>query len=207
MSESAFEPVGDVGDTAPDADAPDEGAEDAEAQELLDGMQEGADEDDSPEKLREQVAHWKRMSRQHERTATKNSAAAAKLAEIENANKSDLEKANEALAAAQQERDSLVTERQRMLAAAAHDLPPDLIEYLGDGTAEEISERAEQLAGIINTTAKKLAAEMAPQPTNGARPTGGRRPVDALRPGAAPADNRVLTPDQAFRQLLTGDSD
>jgi len=209
MSESAVEPVGDAEGTQPDASAPeDDSAEDTEAQQLLDGMQDAADEDD-PEKLREELVKWRKLSRQHERTAAKNSAAAAKLADIENANKSDLEKANEALAAAQQERDALVMDRARMLAASTHDLPPDLIEYLGDGTAEEINERAETMAQVIDATAKKLAAEMvAQQSGNGARPTGsGRRPVDALRPGAAPANAGVLTPDQVFRQLISGDTD
>lgn len=205
MSESAIEPAGDVEDTAPVGDAPEgEGAEDAEAQALLDGMQEGADDDD--ESLQEKLAHWKRMARQHERTAAKNSAAAAKLAEIENAGKSDLQKANEALAAAQQERDALVTERARMLAATTHDLPPELIEYLGDGTAEEINDRAEQLSEIINTTAKKLAAEMAPQSNNGSTKSSGR-PVGSLRAGAAPASSGVMTPDAMFRQLISGDRD
>lgn len=177
-----------------------ESAEDQEAQDLLDQMA-----DDDPEKLRQEIANWKKLSRQHERAANKNSEAARELAQIREGQKSDLQKAEEARQAAERERDAAHAQTNRMYAAAAHDLPTELIEYLGDGTADEIGERAEQLSGIIKAEVDKRVQALSPQ--NGGRGTSGSRPVTGMRPGAAPASAGVASPDQMFRQLITGDRD
>lgn len=179
----------------------DDSAEDQEAQGLLDQMA-----GDDPDKLREQIAHWKKMSRTHERAASKNSDAARRLAEIEEGQKSDLQKAEEARQAAERERDAAHAQTNRMLAAAAHDLPTELIEYLGDGTADEISERAEQLSGIIKAEVDKRVDALGPPNGRGRQQTTPRT-VAAMRPGAAPASQGPGTPEQMFRQLINGPSD
>jgi ferric-dicitrate binding protein FerR (iron transport regulator) len=198
MSETVPEgPTGVADDSGQGAS---ESAEDQEAQNLLDQM---ADED--PEKLRQQIASWKKLSRQHERAASKNSEAARKLAEIEEGQKSDLQKAEDARQAAERERDAAHAQTNRMYAAAAHDLPTELIEYLGDGTADEIGERAEQLSDIIKAEVDKRVEALAPQ--NGVRRQASPRQVSSMRPGAAPANTGPATPDQMFRRLVTGESD
>lgn len=196
MSETVSEdPTGVVEDSGQDAD---ESAEDQEAQDLLDQMT-----DDDPEKLRQQIAHWKKQSRTHERAANKNSAAAAKLQQIEEGQKSELQKATEAREAAERERDAAHEQTNRMLAAAAHDLPTELIDFLGGGSAEEISERAEQLSSIIKAEVDKRVGSSG----NGGRRPAGQRTVSAMRPGAAPAGTGPGNMDQMFRQLIHGDSD
>ena len=164
--------------------------------------------------LEEQLTHWRSMARKHERAAARNAGAADKWQKQEDANKSALQLAEEAKLAAEQERDALRTGQNRMLAAAAHDLPTDLINYLGDGTAEEIGERAEQLSGVITAEVeKRIEAEVEKriaERTNGQGgkpPTvpGGQRPVTTLRPGAAPSSTGMLSPDQMFRQLVSGE--
>lgn len=201
MSESAAE--GTAGDTGEVIDQPDTSAqEDQEAQAALDKIM----AENDPEALRAEMDRWKRTAQRHERAARDNSKAADKLRQIEEANKSDLQKAVEAREAAERERDSARTQQNRMLAAAAHDLPPELIDFLGEGTSEEITERAEQLSGIIKSAAEKLAASS--ESHNGRPPASARRrPVESMRPGAAPASAGIQTPDQMFRQLITGDQD
>lgn len=189
MSETVTEPTG-------DAEGIDQGAEGSQEDQDLD--QSAPDEDD-PAKLKEQIAHWRRMSRQHEKTASKNSAAASKLAQIEEGQKSDLQKAEEGRQAAERERDAANAQTNRMLAAAAHDLPTELIDYLGDGNSEEISERAEQLSGIIKVEVDKRIEALQP---NGGRRQPTPRTVTAMRPGAAPASQGPGSPEQMFRQLI-----
>jgi hypothetical protein len=98
--------------------------------------------------------------------------------------------------------------QNRMLAAAAKDLSPDLIDYLGDGTSEEINERAERLSNLIEAeVTKRIAAATGQQQQNGPR-SGGGRPAERLagmRAGAAPATNSQMTSEQLFRQLTTGE--
>ena len=174
----------------------DDSAEDQEAQDLLDNMT-----GDDPDKLKEQITHWKKMSRQHERAASKNSDAARRLAQIEEGQKSDLQKAEEARQAAERDRDDARAQTNRMLAAAAHDLPTELIEYLGGGTADEISERAEQISGIIKAEVDKRVEALLP-PNGRSKTQTTPRQVAAMRPGAAPAGQSAGNPEQMFRQLI-----
>jgi hypothetical protein len=155
----------------------------------------------------DEVAHWKEMAQRHEKTARDNSKAATKLREIEDANKSELQKAVERQQAAESERDAVITQGNRMRAAAALKLDSSLVDFLGDGTAEEITARAETLAGIIEESATRKAQELVAQMNQqgrqpGTPTTGVRRPVENLRAGAAPASQQISTPDQMFRDLL-----
>jgi hypothetical protein len=166
-------------------------------------------QENDPDELAKQVQHWRSTAQRHEKTARDNSKAAERLRAIEDANKTELQKATEARESAERERDAALTASSRMMAAAAHNLDPELIDFLGDGTSEEISARAEQLAGIIEANANKLAEQKTASQGNGRQPqTGTRRPVETMRPGSAPASTGASTPDQMFRQLLNGsDSD
>lgn len=201
MSESA--PEGVAGGTGEVTDvSAGTSTEDQEAEEQLHKIM----QEEDPDALKKQLQHWKTTAQKHERAARDNSKAAKRLQELEDANKSELQKAVDAQAAAERERDAVKSQQTRMMAAAAHDLPPDLIDYLGDGTEEEINSRAEQLAGFIAESARKLVEQMSPQ--NGGRvPSVARRnrPVESMRPGAAPAGNQPNTPDEMFRQLLNKD--
>jgi hypothetical protein len=200
MSETVAEPTGgDTGEVGPgQGDAPDFSAEDAEAEEQLAKLMQ-----DDPDHLRSEAERWKGLAQRHEKTARTNAADAKAWREQQDANKSELQRAVDAQRAAEQERDTLRVSHDRMIAAAAHDLDPALIDYLGDGTAEEITERAEALAGIIEASAQKLAQQLVAQGQGGRQPaTATGRPVTSMRPGAAPATSGLSTPDQMFRQLV-----
>ena len=217
MSESVTE--GSAGDTGEVA-SQDSGAgfqgheEDQAAEEQLHKVMQEQD----PEELRKQLDHWRTTAQRHEKTARNNSAAAKRLQEIEDANKSEIQKATERAEAAERERDAVNTQHNRMMAAAAEDLHPDLIDYLGDGTSKEITSRAEQLSGIIEAEVQKRLDNLSEDDisklldklgrrANGTAGASRRRPVESLRAGAAPATTSLNTPDQMFRQLISGDQD
>ena len=174
MSETAPEDTGATGEAvAPDSTA-DQGQgheEDQTAEEQLHQVMQEQD----PEELAKQVEHWKQMARRHEKTARSNSSAAAKLREIEDSQKSDLQKAEEARQAAIEERDALITSQNRMLAAAAKNLSPDWIDFLGNGTADEINDKAEQVVNLIEAeVTKRISARTGQEQGNGGRSRTGR---------------------------------
>jgi hypothetical protein len=172
--------------------------EDAEAAGLLGGML-----SQDPDALAEELDKWRRESRKWEGRAKENSKAAAKLQEIEDANKTELEKALDAQRLAEEQRDAAVTTHSRVMAAAANNLPVELIDYLGSGTEDEINERAAGIAQVIERTAQELAQQIiAGQAGRNGLPMGAR-PVESMRPGSAPASGGTpQSPDEWFRQLL-----
>lgn len=202
--------------TANDAPETGEGTE-LDPQEGTSG--EGAEE--TQPNQADELRRWKELSRKHERRARENAAAAKKLQEIEQSNMSDVEKARAALAEAERERDDARGMHTRMMAAASHDLPVDLIDFLGSGTEEEIEERAELLASVIEETAQAIADQLlrdaglafdkdgkivSHQQQNGAPNNGfglpAARPVESLRAGSAPVGATPNSNEQWFRNLL-----
>lgn len=93
--------------------------------------------------------------------------------EQQEANKTELQKAQEALAARDKEFADLQTGYTRLELAAMHNIPPDDIDLIGSGTREEMEARAARLGALHAANAKTP-----PPPTN--------RPVEGLRPGASP---------------------
>jgi|SRR5215469_401370 len=182
----------------------------------LEGQGEGAQSD---EDLAAQVVHWKEMAKKNERRAKENSAAAARLKTIDQANMTELEKAQAAQREAEAARDEALATHARVMAAAAHNLPVELIDILGTGTDDEINERAELLQTSIEEMAQEIAEQLIADKVasgelvvgqganrNGAAPQQqlAARPVESLRPGSAPAGATPNTPEQWFRQLLHG---
>lgn len=200
MSETGVE----SGDTGTDVTSSEPGTgtdpEDQEAEGLLAGMA-GSETAD----LQRQLDHWKAQARKHEGRAKANAAAATRLQEIEDSNKTELEKAQSAQRAAEEARDLALHTHSRVMAAAAHSLPVELIDHLGSGTDEEINDTAELFFRVIETRAQEIAQEII-SGRNGTSPgTGPGRPVESLRPGSAPASGATpTTPDEWFRKLVTG---
>lgn len=137
-----------------------------------------------------EATKWKALARKHETTARSNSDAAKRLAEIEDAQKSEQQRLQERASSAEQRAAQLLAANARLMAAAVHGIPADLIDLLGDGTEDQINERAELLA------AKLAAAAPASAPT--APPS--TRPVESLKPGAAPAGEEP-DPDAWLRRM------
>lgn len=144
---------------------------------------------------------WKALSRQHERQhlaalgfKSKDEIdqlreAAQKYSEFEDTQKTELQRATERAQTVEQKLVDLQATNARLMAAATHNIPPDLIDLLGSGSADEINARAEVLAERLKASAP--AAAPAPQ-----------RPVEALTPGAATASgSATASPDEWIRRL------
>lgn len=197
MSEGAAEAEGGTPEVDTSAEATETGAEDAEAAELLEGMQPGTD-------LAAELEKWKTESRKWEKRSKENSQAANRLKEIEQQNMSELEKAQAAAADAEERATTALAMHNRVMAAAAHNLPVDLIEDLGSGTEDEINERAERFSRVIEEAVQIRVQELtAGNAGRNGQQFSGARPVESMRPGSAPSQSETpTTPDQWFRQLL-----
>ncbi|MFD5221349.1 hypothetical protein ACFWMH_27290 [Streptomyces tendae] len=144
---------------------------------------------------------WKALSRQHERQhlaalgfKSKDEIdqlrqSAQKYAEFEDTQKSELQRATERTQTVEQQLAEMRSTNARLMAAATHNIPPDLIDLLGSGSDEEINARAEVLAERLKASAPT------PSPTS-------QRPVEALTPGAATASGAATTsPDEWIRRM------
>jgi hypothetical protein len=98
---------------------------------------------------------------------------AKKAQEAAEAEKTEVQRANERAQAAEKALEDQNILNTRLNLAVQYNLPPDDIDYLGSGTPEEMELRAKGIA------AKNAAAAKAnPPPTD--------RPMEGLRPGATP---------------------
>ncbi|MCL2728799.1 MAG: hypothetical protein FWE15_02105 [Actinomycetia bacterium] len=213
---------GDAGPGRGDAGTPPQDPQQPGGAEGAPGTDDGGDAPatDTVDYWKSEAGKWKDMSRKNEKRARENATAASRLAKLEDAGKTELQRATERADRAERERAEERAERHRLLAAATHSLGPDFVEYLGGGDEEEIFGRAETLSGHINAeVTKRVDAELerlgvrragtsgngAPSAAAAASLALGRRPAESLRPGAMPAsDGRTANdPNEAFRQLLS----
>lgn len=141
-------------------------------------------------RLRKEAADWR----------TKYRTAEPQLTEYQkylDSQKSEQQKLAERAETAEQELGRLRVSHARLVAAATYDLDPDLIDFLGEGTEEEIAERAKLLA---EKYPKAPAGAPTPEPKPAPAAT---RPVEALTPGARPANEQPADPNDAFRAFLS----
>jgi len=178
---------------------------------------EGEEEED----LASQLAHWKSQARKHEQRAKENNKAAAELKKIQDRDKSELQLAEERAAEAERERDEALRTHHQIMAAASYDIPTDLIDFLGNGTAEEIDERAELLSTTISAAATRMARQVVEgmglewpgdgrngrhsSPTAEGAARAGSRPVESLVSGTSPAGGGPVTPEDFFRRMARGE--
>lgn len=144
---------------------------------------------------------WKALSRQHERQhlaalgfksrdeIDQLRESAQKYSEFEDTQKSELQRANERAQSVEQQLSDLQATNARLMAAATHNIPPDLIDLLGSGSADEINARAEVLAERLKASTPVTAPAS-------------QRPVEALTPGAATASgSAAASPDEWIRRM------
>lgn len=145
-----------------------------------------------------QAAYWRYHAQKHEKrakgfgqyTPDQVKTMASRLAEIEDAQKTEQQRLEERATIAERETAQLRAANARLLAAATYSIPADLIDLLGDGDEDTINERARLLAE------KLTAATPAPTPA----PPASIRPVESLKPGAAPSASEP-DPDAWLRRL------
>ena len=149
----------------------------------------------------ETVDFWKQKAREQEARAKSNAQAAQRLAEIEDAQKTEQQRLADRQAQIERERDEARAEGLRYKAAATHGIGEDYFDLLGSGDEETISSRGERLGALLRENAS-MKAELGalragkPAPTNG-------RPVEALKPGATP-ENTQTEDDVLYSSLFGG---
>lgn len=138
------------------------------------------------EKLRREAANWRTKYREAE----------PQISEYQkwlDSQKTEQQKLQEAKDAAERELTDLRSANARLMAAATHNLPPELIDLLGTGTEEEIDARAKLLAEKLSAAAPPpVPAKEMPAPT---------RPVESLTPGAKPAGQKATDMDAVLRAM------
>ena len=132
--------------------------------------------------------YWKRRSRENEAKAKANAAAAKRLEELENANKTEAQKAADDLAKAQQAEADALAEAARYKAAAAHGIDPDHVDLLGTGDEDEVMSRAERLGKLIADSRALAELRAAPEQGEDKTPASGRPVPKQWHPGATPVE-------------------
>lgn len=143
-------------------------------------------EGDPPEEPdpKAEVEKWKALARKHEAEAKKNRAAASRLSEIEDANKSEIERATAAAQAAEDRATTAEREVTRLRIATRKGLPENLAARLRGDTEEELEADADELLAIV-----KGPDQEGGEPDTGIQ----RRPQERLRPGSRPNAEPKLT--------------
>ena len=120
----------------------------------------------------ETVEFWKQKAREQEKRAKDNAAAAKRLAEIEEAQKTETEKAADRMRTLETERDQAVQEALRFKVAAKFGIGDDDVDLFLTGTDEEtLTKQAERLSQ--RTSDRKKQGNVVPR--EGTPP---REPVD-----------------------------
>lgn len=146
----------------------------------------------------QQAAYWKHHAQKHEKRTKQYGqyspeqvkAMATRLTEIEDSQKTEQQRLQEQATAAERRAAQLQAANARLLAAATYGIPADLIDLLGEGDEEQISERARLLAEKLTAATPAVST---PPPS--------ARPVESLKPGAAPAGGGEPDPDAWLRRL------
>ena len=135
--------------------------------------------------LREALAKERTERRRFEAEAKKNAGAAQRLAEAEDADKSELQRERDKAATA--EARAKVAERRadRLDVAAAKGLSPSLAARLVGETREELEADADELLKVVKPAEDTGTASNGTAAASGT-PDGRARPREALRSGSAP---------------------
>lgn len=121
---------------------------------------------DEPQKPTETVEFWKQKAREQEKRAKENSSAAKRLAEIEEANKTEAQKTADALAAAQRDAETARAEALRYRIASKHQVSDEDAELFLTGTDEETLTRQAQRLTERAAAQKKGGNTVAREGTN-----------------------------------------
>jgi hypothetical protein len=137
----------------------------------------------------ETVDFWKQKAREQETRAKSNADAARRLAEIEDAQKTEQQRLADRQAQIERERDEARAEGLRYKAAATHGIGEDYFDLLGSGDEETIAGRAERVGSLLRENAS-MKAELEALRAGKPAPTTAR-PVEHLKPGATPENTQT----------------
>lgn len=137
---------------------------------------EGTENDQEQPKPTETVEFWKAKAREQEKRAKDNAAAAKRLAEFEEASKSETQKLAERADAEFNRANSAEAELLRYKVANEKNVPPNAMKFLTGTTREEIEASAKDVLELLGDAGKPRA----PKPD----PNQGRATSEATSPAA-----------------------
>lgn len=140
---------------------------------------------------------WKALSRKNEETAKANSAAAKKLAELEEANQSEIEKAQARAAAAEKELNDSRLEALRAQVALDKKLTPSQAKRLVGSTREDLEADADELLADLKNSSP------APAPTSDGQGNQGQ-PVGGVKQITSREQLKSMTRDQIAAARKSG---
>lgn len=111
-----------------------------------------------------EIEKWKSLSRQHEARAKSNADAATKLTEIEDAQKSEVDKAADKIKRAEARATEIAAELVRLKVAVRHGLSEDQAARLIGTTEEELDADAKVLLKLLAPPVVEVSEEGDPAP-------------------------------------------
>jgi hypothetical protein len=142
---------------------------------------------------------WKHFAREHESKAKANEGAAQKLAEIEEANKTEAQKLADAATAATQRAAAAETALARLKVASAKGLPSELADRLQGANEQEMAEDADRLLAVMKPTTPPPPGSADGGPQGTGDPS---KPKQLTR-----SDLAAMTPDQIVEAKAKGQLD
>lgn len=139
---------------------------------------------------------WEERAKTNAASAKENEAAARRLREIEDAQKSEAQRQAEAIQLAKDEARMAQSQAARYRVAVRCGLDETALDLLGDGDEEAMTNRGQQIASMRSAAAELAAVKAELEALKSAKgmPTG--IPVASLKPGAAPVETPPA--DDAF---------
>ena len=129
------------------------------------GEQESTESPEQSPRPTETVEFWKSKAREQEKRAKDNADAAKRLAEIENAQKTEAQKATEALEEATQRAAAAESALLRYTVATEQGIPSQAVKFLTGSTREEIEASAKDVLELIGDAGKPRSPK--PDPNQG----------------------------------------
>jgi hypothetical protein len=118
-----------------------------------------------------QETDWKAEARKWEARAKENNSAATKLAEIEEANKSEAQKLQEQLASLQERATSAERDRERLAVTAKHGIPVEYQDLVHGSDADALEASASKVKSLIATSAQPQQSASFVIPDEGGSPS------------------------------------
>lgn len=139
---------------------------------------------------------WKALARKHEAQAKANADAAKKLKELEDADKSEAQKAADKAAEAEKRAQEAEMRALRLEVAAEKNLTPAQAKRLAGTTKEELEADADELLESFKPAESSEGDDKSKTGPGG-------RPKERLKPGAGPDDDPEVNPDELAKKILS----
>jgi hypothetical protein len=147
--------------------------------------------------LTSEIEKWKALARKNEQRAKENATAAQKLAEIENANKTELEKLTERAAAAEARAAQIELAATRNEIALEKGLTPSQAKRLVGSTRDELAADADELLADLKVSKPSAAPSSDAQGKQG-------EPVGQVKQITSRDQLKSMTPEQIVQAQAEG---